>query len=161
MMNQRLKKALGLDRPLTILAVICIGFAITFIFPSYIVDTGSMDPAIPPGSFVVSVRLPLFPVPIEKNDIAIFRPAEGVSAHPWVHRIIADSGDQVTPPDRDGRVDVSAEGIGEVRGKSAQSLLIPESYFYQSGDSARSYHGLIPKSMVIGKVLFHFKLPWR
>jgi signal peptidase I len=160
-MNQKLQKALGLDRPLTTFAVICIGVAMTFAFPCYIVATGSMDPAIPPGSFVVSVRLPLFPVPIEKNDIAIFRPAEGVSAHPWVHRIIADSGDQVTPPDRDGRVDVSAEGIGEVRGKSAQSLLVPESYFYQSGDSARSYHGLIPKSMVIGKVLFHFKLPWR
>jgi hypothetical protein len=161
MMNQKLKKALGFDRPRTTFAVICIGVAISFGFPSYIVTTKSMDPAIPPGSFVISVRLPLFPVPIEKNDIAVFRPVEGISPHPWAHRIIADSGDQFTPPDREGRVDVSAEGIGEGRGKSTQSLLIPESYFYQSGDSARSYHGLISKSMVMGKVLFHFKLPWR
>ena len=120
-----------------------------------------MVPAIPPGSYVVALRLSLLPVSIGKNDIAIFQPVEGVSLNPWVHRIVADSGEQITPPNRKGRVDISDEGSAEKRIKSTDSLMIPESFFYQSGDSADSYHGLVPKRMAVGKVIFHFKLPWR
>ena len=160
-MNAKLKKALGLDRPRRTLLIICLGIVIHFTFPCYIVATGSMVPAIPPGSYVVALRLSLLPVSIGKNDIAIFQPVEGVSLNPWVHRIVADSGEQITPPNRKGRVDISDEGSAEKRIKSTDSLMIPESFFYQSGDSADSYHGLVPKRMAVGKVIFHFKLPWR
>jgi hypothetical protein len=161
MMNPKLKKALGLDRPRLTLTIISLGIAMHFAFPRYVVATGSMIPTIPTGSFVQCLRLPLLPVSIEKNDIAVFRPVKGISPYPWIHRIVADSGEQITPPNREGRIDVSAEGIGEKRDESTEPLLVPESFVYQSGDSEASYHGLIPKSMVVGKVFFHFKLPWR
>ena len=160
-MNAKLKKALGLNRPRLTLLIICFGIAIHFTFPRYIIATKSMVPTIPPGSYVVALRLSLLPVSIGKNDVAIFQPVEGVSPYPWVHRIVADSGEQMTPPNRKGRVDISDEGRAEKRNKSTDSLMIPESFFYQSGDSADSYHGLIPKRMVVGKVILHFKLPWR
>jgi len=160
-MNAKLKKALGLDRPRLTLSIIFCGIGIHLAFPRYVVATGSMIPTIPPGSYVIALRLPLLPVSIEKNDVAVFRPVKGISPAPWIHRIVADSGEQITPPNREGRVDISAEGIGEKRDKSTEPLLVPESFVYQSGDSATSYHGLIPKSMVVGKVFFHLKLPWR
>lgn len=42
---------------------------------------------------------------------------------------------------------------------AVSSLLPPR--FCQSGDSPKSYHGLVPKELLIGKVLIHFKLPGR
>jgi hypothetical protein len=46
-------------------------------------------------------------------------------------------------------------------GNRAKSNFLSISIFYQSGDSQTSSHGLVPQEIVIAKVLFHFKLPWR
>lgn len=159
-MNTKLKKALGLDRPRLTLSIICFGIAMHFAFPRYIFATGSMVPTIPPGSYVVACRSPLLPSSMGKNDFAVFKPVEGVSPKPWMHRIVAVSGEKITPPDRKGRVDISTEARSKRRDESQAPLIVPESFFYQSGDSQSSYHGLVPQEIVIGKVLFHFKLPW-
>jgi len=120
-----------------------------------------MVPTIPPGSYVVTCRVPLLPASIGKNDVAVFRPVEGVSPHPWVHRVIAVAGEKLTPPKRKGRVDITDEAEAQHRNEAPDMLQIPESCVYQSGDSTSSYHGLVAEEIVIAKVLFHFKLPWR
>lgn len=160
-MNAKLKKALGLDRPRLNLSIICAAIGIRFAFPPYVIATGSMAPTIPPGSFVVTCRKGLLPGLIGKNDLVVFKAVKGISPAPWLHRIVADSGEQITPPVRKGRVDVSPEARAQPRDESTQSLVVPKGFFYQSGDSSTSYHGLVPQELVIGKVLFHFKLPWR
>ena len=160
-MNTKLKKALGFHRPRLSLASICCGVALHFAFPRYIVATGSMVPTIPPGSYVVACRLPLLPTSIGKNDVVVFKPVEGVSPAPWIHRIVADAGEQVAPPDRIGRVDISIEAKAQHLKEATDPLVVPDSSFYQSGDFATSYHGLVAKELAIAKVLFHFKLPWR
>lgn len=160
-MNAKLKKALGLDRPRLTLSIIFCGIGIHLAFPRYVVATGSMVPTIPPGSYVVACRTPLLPRSIGKNDVAVFKPVEGVSPAPWIHRIVADSGEKITPPGRKGRVDISTEARSMRRDESQEQLVVPESFYYQSGDSQTSSHGLVPQEIVIAKVLFHFKLPWR
>jgi signal peptidase I len=160
-MNAKLKKALGINRPRLALAIICCGITMHFAFPRYVVATESMVPTIPPGSYVVTVRSSLLPGSIGKNDIVVFKPVEGVSPAPWIHRIVALSGEKITPPDRKGRVDISTKARSERSHESQESLVVPVSFFYQSGDSQASYHGLVPQEIVVGKALFHFKLPWR
>ena len=161
MMNANLKKALGLDRPRLTLSILCGVIGIAFAFPPYVVATESMAPTMPPGSFVVTCRSVLLPASVGKNDLAVFKPVKGFSSAPWIHRIVADSGEEITPPARKGRVDVSLEATAQPREESTRSFVVPKGFFYQSGDSPTSYHGLIPHEDVIGKVLFHFKLPWR
>ena len=157
-MNTKLKFFLGLDRPLLTLSSLCIIITLHFAFPRYLVATGSMDPTIPSGSIVVACRLP---TSIDKNDIAVFEPVEGVSSNPWVHRIMANAGEDYSPMNRKGRVDISTNATAQPTDYSPQQLLIPENFFYQSGDSSNSYHGLVPQKLVIAKVLFHFNLPWK
>ena len=110
-MNQKLKKALGLDRPRRTLFIISCFVAAHIAFPRYVVATGSMIPEIPPGSYVVACRIPLLPIEIRKNGVVVFKPVKGISPAPWIHRILADSGEHITPPNRGGRVDISAEGV--------------------------------------------------
>jgi signal peptidase I len=160
-MKANLKKALGLNRPRLTLSILFGAIGIAFAFPPYVVATGSMAPTMPPGSFVITCRSVLLPMPIGKNDLAVFKPVKGISTAPWIHRIVADSGEEITPPVRKGRVDVSPEAIAQPGDESTKSFVVPKGFFYQSGDSSSSYHGLIPQEVVIGRVLFHFKLPWR
>ena len=100
-------------------------------------------------------------MPIGKDDVAVFAPVAQISYAPWIHRIVANSGEKITPPVRKGRVDVSSGARALHTNETTESLVVPDGFFYQSGDSATSYHGLVPKEIIIGKVLFHFKLPWR
>jgi signal peptidase I len=164
-MNAKLKKALGLNRPWITLLILCCAtglvMVLRYVFPPYIVATGSMIPTIPPGSFLLSVRRSLVPAEIEKNDVLVFKPVAGVSQYPWVHRIVGISGEMISTQDRQGRVDISLEGIARHREALVESFMIPNGFLYQSGDSASSYYGLVPEEMVVGKMLFHFKLPWR
>ncbi len=90
----------------------------------------------------MACRIPL--VRIGKNDVAVFKPLDGVSPAPWIHRIMADSGEQIAPPKRKGRVDISPEAEARHNDDLARAMVVPESFFYQSGDSSTSYHGLVP-----------------
>lgn len=159
-MNEKLRRVLGLNRPRLTLSIIGCAVALRFAFPCYVAATRSMMPTIPPGSYVVSMSIRLLPRSVEKNDVVVFKPVEGVSPKPWIHRIVANSGEKFAAPRRSGRVDISADGVAE-KDASATTLVIPDSFVYQSGDSTTSYHGLVHREMVIGVVLFHFKLPWR
>jgi len=159
-MNDSFKKALGLHRPRLTLSIIISSIVIHFAFPRYVIATNSMSPTIPRGSFVVSSVVPLSG-PIRTNDVVVFEPVVGVSSNPWIHRIIASPGSNFFPENREGRVDISAEGYAEHKNIPAAPITIPEYFYYQSGDSESSYHGLVHKELVIGKVLFHFKIPWK
>lgn len=152
---------LGLHRPVLSAMIVVVAAALHFAFPRYTIATDSMVPGMPPGSYVITVRGSLMFSPIQKSDVLVFRPAEGVSSAPWLHRIVALSGDEFTPPDRIGRVDITADGRAQHAEGTSKALVVPASFLYQSGDSARSYHGLVPQKFVVGKALFHFKLPWR
>lgn len=137
-----------------------IAFSISFVFPTYVVATESMTPTIPAGSYVIRIRASLLPESVRKDDIVVFQPVEGISSYPWIHRLIAEAGEHYSPVARKGRMDVSLDGTAVKNDGATDPLLVPDDFFYQSGDSATSFHGLVPKRLVTGKVIVHFKLPW-
>ena len=159
-MNEKFKKALGLDKPKITLLILACALVLHFAFPRYIVRTGSMIPTIPPGSYVVTCSIPVFCSQVDKGDIVIFRPIKSISDYAWVHRITAVSGEKITTPDQKGRVDVSLKFQANHKDHKPEIIVIPEFFAYQCGDSVTSYHGLVPKELITGKVLFHFKGPW-
>lgn len=154
-MNPKLKCQLGLDRPKRTAAIIAVLALLHFCFPRYVVATGSMEPTIPVGSYVVTSRLAFLFGPPKAGDIVVFDPVAGISTRPWVHRIQAVSGDRFVPPERAGRKDTDSDAhhVGGER--------VPTGYVYQSGDSAKSYHGLAAQKLITGKVFWHFRLPWK
>ena len=135
-----------------------VGAVLYFVFPTYVVATHSMEPTIPSGSWVVAVRSSFVVGEIENVDIIVFQPVEGISEHPWVHRVKATEGEVFVPFERIGRkhTDKSFELMVTNGG-----IMIPEGYVYQSGDSNNSYHGLANCDLISSKVLFSFKLPWK
>ena len=156
-MNIKLKKALGLNKPKTLISTLIIVGVILFAFPKYVVTTESMTPTIPKGSYVVSIRQELLQDDIQKGDILVFDPVEGISPCPWIHRVIGLSGEAFTLYSRKGRRDIENEHSISVKKDISN---IPKGYIYQGGDSDTSYYGLVNKKLIRGKVLFHFKLPW-
>lgn len=129
-------------------------------FPRYIVATDSMEPSIPRGSYVLASRIhPLFTEPAN-GDIVVFAKADGISELPWMHRIVGDPGMRIADfsetRDKQTRRDI----LSNSNNPPATGPTIPPQYYYQSGDSPKSYHGLVPRETIIAKVLFHFRLPW-
>jgi signal peptidase I len=160
--RRRIQKAVGLDRPAKTLSIVAGALILGVLFPRYVVATGSMEPTMPLGSYVVACRLLPGLDGIKKGDLLVFRPVAGVSPHPWIHRALALPGDAVSPPSRKGRMDVSSTGVllSEPKVLGEHHPLAAGEY-YESGDSENSYHGVIDRQNVIAKVLFHFRLPWR
>lgn len=130
-----------------------------FWFRIYYVKTWSMEPTIPQGSLVFA-RLMRWPEQIHRGDIVVFRPVEGICNQVWIHRAIATGGERVSPPARTGRVDVDQNGrkLPDALSAGAEMTLGPDQ-LYQSGDSVKSYHGIIGKRNAVGKALWHFALP--
>lgn len=160
--RQRIQQAFGLDRPVKTCFIVAGMLLLSFLFPRYVVATGSMEPTIPPGSHVVACRFLPGWDGIEKGDILVFRPAAGVSPHPWIHRVLALPGETFAPPARIGRIDIASDGVALSKPKAlGVGHPLSDGEFYQSGDSATSYHGVIDKQNVVAKVVFHFRLPWR
>ncbi|OVE81555.1 hypothetical protein BVY04_02910 [bacterium M21] len=157
-MNKKLKKMLGFDRPKISAFVLMIVVATHFAFPRYVVATESMVPTIPKGSYVVTIHEDLLRSEPKKGDIVVFAPVKGVSPYPWMHRVIGLENEVFNPFTRKGRVDI--DDAYTVTQKTDIET-IPEGYIYQSGDSDRSYYGLVIKELIRGKVLFHFELPWK
>ena len=157
-MNPQIKKALGLHRPKTSLVVIVAGLTIHFAFPRYLVATNSMEPTMPSGSYVVAFRWAYLLGEPRVGDIVLFDPVEGISSCPWIHRIVAASGEPLPSSKRDGRKDTDNVFDALI---ASDGYAIPSGYVYQSGDSSSSYHGLVKQELIRGKVLFHFKLPWK
>lgn len=153
-MNSKLKRQLGLDRPKRTLAILGLLVALHIAFPRYVVATGSMEPTVPVGSYVVAYRgAYLFTEP-RAGEIVVFDPVPGISDRPWVHRVQAASGEKFQALAREGRKDTDGRHTG------SDFEVVPDGYVYQSGDSQASYHGLVGRELVDGKVLWHFKLPW-
>jgi len=156
-MNPGFTKVLG-RHPKASLTVILIGLAVHFAFPRYLVATNSMEPTMPSGSYVVAFRgAYIFSKP-KAGDIAVFDPVEGIASYPWIHRIKAVSEEAFSPINRKRRKDTDDVYNALT---SADTFVIPNEYYYQSGDASNSYHGLVKRELIRGKVLFHFKLPWK
>lgn len=155
-----IKRLFSFRHPKLALAIVLFMIFAHFAFPRYIVATGSMIPTMPPGSYVLACRSSIIPTHIKTGDIVVFHPVNGISSEAWIHRIIATEGEIHTPVKK-GRKDVSGKAKPLSVAEGSGELTVPSSYYYQSGDSALSYHGLIADEYVLGKVLFHFKLPWR
>lgn len=126
------------------------------IFPRYVVATGSMRPTIPPGSYVLACRIPYWFSGPSKGDIVVFTPAKPICEFPWIHRIVGEPGTRIPEAAKDR----APSSRSDLWASAEVPSIIPEGYFYQSGDSTKSYHGLVPRSQIMAKVLFHFQLPW-
>ncbi len=159
-MRPNFKKLLGLDKPRQLLAATAVLVVLHVAFPRYLVATGSMDPTIRRGSYVVASRLHLLFSDVAKNDIVVIAPYAGISPYPWIHRITGMAGDPINPlaasRPKGARFDITT-GLEETTPPRAS---VPSGFFYQAGDALSSYHGLIPEDMIKAKVLFHFQLPW-
>ena len=138
-----------------ILGLVLISFYIAF--PQYVIATKSMDPTMPPGSYVVSFRFAyLFSEPSSK-DIVIFEPVEGISKYDWTHRVISTAGETVLIRTDKGRNDTDDRFEALADGATVD---VPEGYVYQSGDAKSSFHGFANVGLIKGKVLFHFMPFW-
>ena len=156
-MKPKLKKLMFGTRKSNII-VLMVGAVLYFVFPKYVVATHSMEPTIPAGSLVIALRSFFVVDEIENEDIIVFKPVEGISEYPWVHRVKATQGEVFVPFERGGRKDTDKSFELMV---TNEGIMIPEGYVYQSGDSNKSYHGLANCDLISSKVLFSFKLPWK
>ena len=91
-MKPKLKKLMFGTRKSNII-VLMVGAVLYFVFPKYVVATHSMEPTIPAGSLVIALRSFFVVGEIENEDIIVFKPVEGISEYPWVHRVKATQGE--------------------------------------------------------------------
>lgn len=138
-------------------SLIVIIAAAHLLFPRYVVATGSMRPTIPPGSYILACRIPYWFSGPSQGDIVVFAPAQPICEFPWIHRVVALPGTPVSTA-ANGRIPASRSDLWV---SPETPAIIPDGYFYQAGDSSKSFHGLVPRQQVMAKVLFHFQLPWQ
>lgn len=161
-MLPRLTTFFGIDKPkrtvFGVVAALAIALPLRWAFPTYRVATESMAPTIPPGSWVLAVRKTVIPFEIGRQDIVVFAPVEGISGFPWIHRVVALGGDEVPFFEGPARKDVGSNAMPVASLNGNESIVVPDGFLYQRGDSMKSYQGLVPAGLVEAKVLLWMPL---
>lgn len=145
-----------LTRSLIILCVIIVfGYLVIILFFGKAkIATNSMVPTINPGETVVYSRLHYAFGKPASGEIVLFKPHLSYSPqYVWVHRIVAEEGDKIEIKSGVLKVNGLETQFPNVSTMEEVELTVPFNSYYQKGDNIDSYHGLISKDYVLGKVL--------
>lgn len=150
---------------------IIVFFGIIFVFLFILllsgVPSGSMEPTIPGGSFIISNRLSAFFGDPERGDIVVFYSEE--YGYDMVKRVIGIEGDKITI--KEGKVYINDEeenGFyinGQTLPNQVTEYIVPEGYVFvlgdnreESKDSRYFKEPFIKESDIKGYVFINFSL---
>jgi len=120
-------------------------------FPVYYVQTASMEPTISAESFILSKKINN-PSEIQRGDMVLFEPMQGVSDIDWLHRIIATAGDTLHVVE--GVIYVNdKEVIRNLHLDNMESIVIEDGYVFQAGDNPDSTAGLVSTDKIKAVVI--------
>lgn len=137
-----------------LLALLALRLVSIFFFPWYEVGSDSMSPTMEYGThFFTNAYHYEFKEP-QRGDIAVFLPYEDFEYTFWVHRVIGVPGDRVIV--KDGYVTVNGIEVHQpfINGATEVDVIVPEGFVFQKGDNPETLYGLVPKDLLIGKLLF-------
>ncbi len=136
--------------------LIIIRFSYPLFFPIYWVATGSMEPTIHQGAYIMASKMHYKIFNPKRNDIGMFKPIDGVSiTKPWTHRIIGIGGDVISI--QNGIVTVNGEKtfFPEINHINLEAT-VKKGYIFQKGDHRETLVGELSEDEIIGKVIYFF-----
>ena len=152
------------------LSLLCTILAYAFVLRDYYIPSGSMEPTLHVGTFVLADKLAYATKDPSRGDIVILRePARFAATIPtagpepkFVKRVVAVGGDSVSCCDEQHRLVLNGQGVTEPFTEGTmfpfQTVRVPEGSVFVLGDhrnmsvDSRIY-GSVPTSSLIGRVI--------
>jgi signal peptidase I len=153
-----------------VLSIVCVALTREFVLRAYYIPSGSMEPTLRIGTYVLDNRLAYTSADPARGDIVILREPRrfaalappGAASVKFVKRIVAVSGDVVSCCDGKHRIIVDGRGITEsfTKGETQpfQPTRVPQDSVFVLGDhrnmsaDSRTY-GPVPTSRLDGRVV--------
>ncbi len=125
------------------------------LFPYLQVGSHSMEPTIQLNSIIFTNRLAYTVSRPKTGDIIVIQPVSGIFEKGyWVHRIIAEPGDDVLIENGLVLVNGSVSPYGSLNNNKFVELTVPDGQYFQKGDSPETIFGLISEEDIYAKYLF-------
>ena len=133
---------------------IALSLYLIFINPlqAFVIRTSSMQPTIYPKNLVIVNKLAYRSKQPQRRDVALIKINIGTT--PMVHRILACQNDVVKI--KGGKVTVNDEKIefDTLDTLETEIIIVPNGAYYHKGDNPNSYHGLIYRDQILGKIIY-------
>lgn len=139
----------------------------TYVFQTFYIPSGSMEPTLNIGDRIVVSKLAVEFGTIHSGDILVFKAPPGVvtecgdSVADLVKRVIGLPGDHLTSKGNniyvDGKLLAQPWSHNEPLGRSIGNITVPANHYFMMGDNEADscdsrYWGTVPRSSIVGKV---------
>ena len=150
--------------------LVAVGVAVavrTYVVQTFFIPSASMEPTLMIGDRILVDKLAYHLHSVDRGDIVVFRKPPGEITAPdvkdLVKRVIGLPGETISSPN--GQVDINGKPLNEPwlpKGTITTGIRkqkIPPNYYFVMGDNRSNsedsrYFGPIPRSLIVGKVVF-------
>lgn len=140
----------------------------TFVFQTFYIPSGSMEPTLQIGDRIIVSKLSVEFGTIHRGDILVFKAPKAVASvcgddvADLVKRVIGLPGDHLTS--KGNTIYVNNKPLAQpwthesVLGKAIGNVVVPKNHYFMMGDNEDDscdsrYWGTIPRSSIIGKAV--------
>lgn len=140
----------------------------TFVFQTFYIPSGSMEPTLQIGDRIIVSKLSVEFGTIHRGDILVFKAPKAVAnvcgddVADLVKRVIGLPGDHLTS--KGNTIYVNNKPLAQpwthesVLGKAIGNVVVPKNHYFMMGDNEDDscdsrYWGTIPRSSIIGKAV--------